>query len=74
MALTGSLGGVVAGAFAAGHRGAHFTGLLFVSSLFAFVDPPAFLAAALALPLVGLSGLAWARRAICRDENHTHDS
>jgi DHA3 family macrolide efflux protein-like MFS transporter len=98
MALTGSLGGVVAGAFAAGfgqssalvllnsaaqegvpdrllgrvlglislvHRGAHFTGLLFVSSLFAFVDPPAvFGAAALALPLVGLSGALWARRAM----------
>jgi MFS family permease len=98
MALTGSLGGVVAGAFAAGfgqssavvllnsaaqesvpdrllgrvlglislvHRGAHFTGLLFVSSLFAFIGPPkVFLAAALALPLVGLSGLAWSRRAM----------
>jgi hypothetical protein len=98
MALTGSLGGVVAGACAAGfgqssavvllnsaaqesvpdrllgrvlglislvHRGAHFTGLLLVSSLFAFVAPPAvFLAAAVTLPLVGLSGLAWARRAM----------
>ena len=41
------------------HRGAHATGLLFVSPLFAFVAPRAvFGAAAIAVPLVGLVALA----------------
>ena len=39
------------------HRGAHATGLLFVSPLFAFVDPrPVFVGAALAAPAVGIGG------------------
>lgn len=39
------------------HRGAHATGLIFVSPLFAFFPPrPIFVAAALAAPLVGIGG------------------
>jgi hypothetical protein len=57
--------GRVLGLISLVHRGAHFTGLLLVSSLFAFVDPPAvFAAAALALPLVGVAGVLYARRAM----------
>jgi hypothetical protein len=44
------------------HRGAHATGLLLVAPLFALVAPRAvFVAAAFAIPLVGLLGLASAR-------------
>ncbi len=50
------------------HRGAHATGLIFVSPLFAFFSPrPIFVAAALAAPIVGIGGaavaLALSRRA-----------
>jgi MFS family permease len=46
------------------HRGAHATGLLLVSPLFAFVAPQdVFAAAALAIPLTGLAGLAVSGRA-----------
>ena len=39
------------------HRGAHATGLIFVSPLFAFFSPrPIFVAAALAGPLIGIGG------------------
>ena len=39
------------------HRGAHATGLIFVSPLFAFFSPrPIFVAAALAGPLIGIAG------------------
>jgi MFS family permease len=60
--------GRVMGLISLVHRGAHATGLLFVSPLFAFVEPrPVFVAAALAAPLVGLGGalvaLALSRRA-----------
>jgi MFS family permease len=49
------------------HRGAHATGLIFVSPLFAFFPPrPVFVGAALAAPLVGIGGalvaLALSRR------------
>jgi MFS family permease len=41
------------------HRGAHATGLIFVSPLFAFFPPrPIFVAAALAAPIVGIGGAA----------------
>jgi MFS transporter, DHA3 family, macrolide efflux protein len=51
--------GRVMGLISTVHRGAHATGLLFVSPLFAFVEPrPVFVAAALAAPVVGLSGAA----------------
>jgi hypothetical protein len=44
------------------HRGAHATGLLLVTPLFAVVARRAvFVAAAFAIPLVGLLGLASAR-------------
>jgi MFS family permease len=46
------------------HRGAHATGLLFVAPLFAFVAPQdVFAAAAIAIPLTGLAGLAFSARA-----------
>jgi Major Facilitator Superfamily len=46
------------------HRGAHATGLLLVSPLFAFAAPQdVFAAAALAIPLTGLAGLAVSGRA-----------
>jgi MFS family permease len=50
------------------HRGAHATGLLFVSPIFAFVDPrPVFVGAAVAAPIVGIAGaivaLSFTRRA-----------
>ena len=54
-----SLLGRVIGLISLTHRGAHATGLLLVSPLFAFVAPRAvFLGAALALPLIGLTGAA----------------
>jgi MFS family permease len=54
-----SLLGRVVGLISLTHRGAHATGLLLVSPLFAFVAPRAvFVGAALALPLVGLTGAA----------------
>ncbi len=55
--------GRVLGAISLTHRGAHATGLLFVSPLFAFVAARAvFGAAAVAVPLVGLVALAIASR------------
>ena len=54
-----SLLGRVLGFISLTHRGAHATGLLLVSPLFAVVAPRAvFAAAAVALPLVGLAGVA----------------
>jgi len=53
--------GRVLGVISLTHRGAHATGLLLVSPLFAFVAPRAvFGAAAIAVPLVGLVALAGA--------------
>jgi MFS family permease len=56
--------GRVMGLIALTHRGAHATGLLFVSPLFAILAPrTVFAGAALALPLVGIAGaLAGLRR------------
>jgi len=55
--------GRVLGVISFTHRGAHATGLLFVSPLFAFVAAQAvFGAAAIAVPLVGLVALAVATR------------
>jgi MFS family permease len=49
--------GRVMGLIALVHRGAHATGLMFVSPLFAFVEPrPVFVAAALAAPVIGIAG------------------
>jgi MFS family permease len=49
--------GRVMGLIALVHRGAHATGLMFVSPLFAFVEPrPVFVGAALAGPAVGIAG------------------
>lgn len=54
--------GRVTGLIALTHRGAHATGLLFVSPLFALFAPDTvFAAAALALPLVGILGALSAR-------------
>jgi MFS family permease len=54
-----SLLGRVVGLISLTHRGAHATGLLLVSPLFAFIAPrTVFVAAALALPVVGLAGAA----------------
>jgi MFS family permease len=54
-----SLLGRVIGLISLTHRGAHATGLLLVSPLFAFVAPRAiFVGAAFALPAVGLVGAA----------------
>jgi Transmembrane secretion effector len=60
--------GRVMGLISLVHRGAHATGLIFVSPLFAFFAPrPIFVAAALAAPVVGIGGalaaLALSRRA-----------
>jgi hypothetical protein len=53
--------GRVLGLISLTHRGAHATGLIFVSTLFAFVSPPTvFAGAAVALPLVGLVGAGFA--------------
>jgi MFS family permease len=61
--------GRVMGLISLVHRGAHATGLLFVSPLFAIVEPrPVFIGAALAAPLVGIGGalvaLAVSRREV----------
>jgi MFS family permease len=54
--------GRVMGLISLTHRGAHATGLLFVSPLFAILAPrTVFAGAALALPLVGLAGTITAR-------------
>ena len=54
-----SLLGRVVGFISLTHRGAHATGLLLVSPLFAFVAPrTVFVVAALALPVVGVTGAA----------------
>jgi MFS transporter, DHA3 family, macrolide efflux protein len=54
--------GRVMGLISLTHRGAHATGLLFVSPLFAILAPgTVFAAAAIALPLVGLVGALSAR-------------
>jgi MFS-type transporter involved in bile tolerance (Atg22 family) len=56
--------GRVTGLVSLVHRGAHATGLLLVSPLFAFVAAPqVFAAAAVAIPLTGLAGLAFSARA-----------
>jgi MFS family permease len=58
-----SLLGRVIGLISLTHRGAHATGLLLVSPLFAFVAPRSvFAGAALALPLVALAGAAASAR------------
>jgi DHA3 family macrolide efflux protein-like MFS transporter len=58
-----SLLGRVFGLISLTHRGAHATGLLLVSPLFAFVGPRAiFAGAAVGLPLVGLAGAAASSR------------
>ena len=59
--------GRVLGVISLTHRGAHATGLLLVSPLFAFVGARAvFGAAAIAVPLVGLVALAGATLVISR--------
>jgi len=59
--------GRVSGLISLTHRGAHATGLLFVAPWFAIVAPPTvFAAAALALPLVGLAGIALSRAVAAR--------
>jgi MFS family permease len=56
--------GRVTGLVSLVHRGAHASGLLLVSPLFALTAPPAvFAAAAIAIPLVGLAGLLVSARA-----------
>ena len=56
--------GRVLGLISLTHRGAHATGLLFVSPLFLVASAPAvFGGAAIAVPLVGLIALASAARA-----------
>ena len=53
--------GRVLGVISFTHRSAHATGLLFVSPLFLVASAPdVFAGAALAVPLVGLAGYAWA--------------
>lgn len=60
--------GRVMGLISLTHRGAHATGLLFVSPLFAILAPrTVFAGAALALPVVGLAGAAIGLR---RDRRH----
>ena len=56
--------GRVTGLVSLVHRGAHATGLLFVAPLFALTAPErVFAAAAVAIPLAGLAGLAFSARA-----------
>jgi MFS family permease len=56
--------GRVTGLISLVHRGAHASGLLLVSPLFAFVAAPeVFAAAAIAIPLTGLAGLVVSSRA-----------
>jgi len=58
-----SLLGRVLGVISLTHRGAHATGLLFVSPLFAIVSAPAvFGASAIVVPVIGAAGLLVARR------------
>jgi MFS family permease len=58
-----SLLGRVGGLISLTHRGAHATGLLLVSPLFALVAPPAvFAAAAAAIALTGVTGMLLARK------------
>jgi MFS transporter, DHA3 family, macrolide efflux protein len=60
--------GRVMGLISLTHRGAHATGLLFVSPFFALVAPDTvFAAAALALPLVGILGALSARAVEARE-------
>jgi len=60
--------GRVMGLISLTHRGAHATGLLFVSPLFALLAPDTvFAAAALALPLVGIAGALTAARVEARE-------
>jgi hypothetical protein len=62
-----SLLGRVLGLISLTHRGAHATALLFVAPLFAFAAARmVFGAAAIAVPLVGLFGLACASVALSR--------
>jgi hypothetical protein len=57
--VPGGVLGRVMGLISLIHRGAHATGLMFVSPLFAFFSPrPIFVAAALAAPPVGIGALA----------------
>jgi MFS family permease len=59
--------GRVTGLIALVHRGAHATGLLFISPLFAVTAPASvFAAAAVAIPLTGLAGLLVSRAAEAR--------
>lgn len=59
--------GRVLGLISLTHRGAHATGLMFVSPLFAFVAARAvFGASAIAVPLVGLTAAVAARAAVTR--------
>ena len=59
--------GRVTGLIALVHRGAHATGLLFISPLFAVTAPAGvFAAAAVAIPLTGLAGLLVSRAAEAR--------
>ncbi len=56
--------GRVTGLIALVHRGAHATGLLFISPLFALTEPASvFAAAAIAIPLAGIAGLVLSGRA-----------
>src|SRR3954453_3328559 len=62
-----SILGRVIGVISLTHRGAHATGLMFVSPLFAFVAARAvFGASAIAVPLVGLTAVVAARAAATR--------
>jgi hypothetical protein len=59
--------GRVMGLISLTHRGAHATGLLFVSPLFAILAPDTvFAAAAIALPIVGIAGAVTARASEAR--------
>ena len=59
--------GRVTGLIALVHRGAHATGLLFISPLFAVTAPSGvFAAAAVAIPLTGIAGLLVSRAAEAR--------
>jgi MFS family permease len=65
--------GRVMGLISLVHRGAHATGLLLVGPLFAVLDPEAvFAGAAVALSIVGLAGLAVARRLAPRPVPNPH--
>ncbi len=67
--------GRVTGLISLVHRGAHATGLLFVSPLFAFIAPESvFAVAALAIPLTGLAGLFVSARATSARARGRHRS